>query len=212
VLKGIKRSKNPLRRFIRDKKNDCEDKRVIKLLNDVFFWRDLDELMLLLEPLHEAQIMSESSKGHLNQVKRRWDDIRTHLAAHEHASELLDLFDVRREKQTSAVHYLAWHLDPRNRAAKHRDYGDLAIVFDFFKEHYSPSDYTTLKAEYVKYKGMKNEFSTPSLWEEDTIADFDMFWAIASDFSPLLANLADRLRTTPPNSVPSERAFSALKL
>jgi hypothetical protein len=134
------------------------------------------------------------------------------LAAHEYASELLNLFDIRREKQTFTVHYLAWHLNPRNRAAKHRDYGDLTIIFNFFKEHYFPSDYTTLKAKYVKYKGIKSEFSILSLWEEDTIADFDMFWVIASDFNFLLANLANRLRTTPPNSVFSERAFSALKL
>lgn len=85
------------------------------------------------------------------------------MAAHEQASELLDLFDKRREKQISAVHYLAWHLDPRNQAAIHRDYGDLAIVFEFFKEYYSPADYTNLKAEYVKYKGRKSEFSTPFL-------------------------------------------------
>lgn len=71
MLKGIKRSKDPLKRFVRDKKNDYENKRVIKFFNDVFFWRDLNEFMLLLEFLHEAQIMSESSKGYLNQVKRR---------------------------------------------------------------------------------------------------------------------------------------------
>lgn len=71
MLKGIKRSKNSLKRFVRDKKNDCENKRVIELFNNVFFWRDLDELIFLLEPLYKAQIMSESSKGHFNQVKRR---------------------------------------------------------------------------------------------------------------------------------------------
>lgn len=88
----------------------------------------------------------------------------------------------------------------------------MAIVFNFFKEYYFPSDYTTLKAEYVKYKNMKSEFSILSLWEEDTIADFDMFWAIISDFSLFFVNLTNRLRITSPNSVFFERVFFAFKL
>jgi hypothetical protein len=52
----------------------------------------------------------------------------------------------------------------------------------------------------------------PSLWEKATINDPEMFWAIVSDFSPTLANFAKKLLNISPNSVPSERAFSVLKL
>jgi hypothetical protein len=63
-----------------------------------------------------------------------------------------------------------------------------------------------------KYKGRKSEFLTPSLWKEDTVKNYNMFWAIISNFSPLLTNLVNRLHFTPPNSVFSERAFFSLKL
>jgi len=54
-----------LKRFSRDRKNGCENVRVFSKIKNAFYWQDLKELMVILEPLHEAQIMSESSKGHI---------------------------------------------------------------------------------------------------------------------------------------------------
>jgi hypothetical protein len=76
--------------------------------------------------------MSESSKGNLSHVKRRWDDIREYLAAYENATELLRIFDERREKQIFLTHVAAWHLHPQNARAPYTDMGIVREVFDFF--------------------------------------------------------------------------------
>jgi hypothetical protein len=85
-------------------------------------------------------------------------------------------------------------------------------VFEFFTQYYSESDFTAIKGDYVKYKKQKGEYSIPSLWEKGIVDDWEIFWTVASDFSPVLANFAERFLNTLPNSVPSERAFFVFKL
>jgi Protein of unknown function (DUF 659)/hAT family C-terminal dimerisation region len=211
-LKALKRSKDALKLFARDRKNECEDMKILDTIKDPLFWEDVDNLLDILRPIHEAQIMSESSNGNLSHVKERWDDIREYLLNHEDRTELLRIFDERVVKQTSPCHYLAWHLHPRNAKAKYTDHGTVQGAFEFLGQYYSGNDLIVIRGEYLAYKKQRGEFSTPSLWETDAMENWEIFWAIASDFCPTLAHLAERLLTTPPNSVPSERAFSALKL
>jgi hypothetical protein len=54
--------------------------------------------------------------------------------------------------------------------------------------------------EYLRYKKQRGDFSMPSLWEKATINDPEVFWAIVGDFSPILANFAERLLNTPLNA------------
>jgi hypothetical protein len=71
VLKALKRSKDALKPFARDRKNDCEDTKVLDTIKDPLFWEDLENLKELLKPIHESQIISESSKGDLSDIKER---------------------------------------------------------------------------------------------------------------------------------------------
>jgi hypothetical protein len=113
-MQGIKRSINALKRFAKDRQNNCDNKKLLNILKNIFFWQDFKELIKILKPIHEAQIISESSKGHFRQIKQRWDAIRTHLEGNPQFTEFLRLFDARKTKQISVIHVLAWHLNPKN--------------------------------------------------------------------------------------------------
>jgi hypothetical protein len=68
-LRSLKRSMDALRRWARDLQNECENE---------------------VEILHEAQIMSESSKGNLSHVYSRWNKVKDHLTT-QHALIRTDL-------------------------------------------------------------------------------------------------------------------------
>ncbi len=106
MLKAFKRSKDTLKLFVKDRKNDCEDTKILNIIKDPLFWEDLENLKELLKFIYEFQIISESSKGDLSDIKERWDDIREYLTAHENSTELLRIFDERRTKQTSPAHII----------------------------------------------------------------------------------------------------------
>jgi hypothetical protein len=117
-LRSIKRTKDALKYFHRDKNNDCEDTKVLDTVADPFYWVDLDELLDVLEPLHESQIMSESSKGHLGYVRARWERIRAYLTEMKEVNDLLSAFDKRYKGQVSIVHDVVYYLMPRNAKAR----------------------------------------------------------------------------------------------
>jgi len=50
------------------------------IVMDHNFWIQLSELISLLEPLHEAQKMSEDNHSTLSYVFKRWKDIELHLS------------------------------------------------------------------------------------------------------------------------------------
>jgi hypothetical protein len=70
-LKSLKRSMDALKKFARDNQNECENAEILEALLDILYWNDVDELLDILIPINEAQIMSESSKGNLSQVYER---------------------------------------------------------------------------------------------------------------------------------------------
>ena len=39
---------------------------------DLNFWQRMSHLKLILQPIHEAQIMSEANNAHLGHVVKRW--------------------------------------------------------------------------------------------------------------------------------------------
>ncbi len=97
-MKALKRSKDALKLFVRDRKNDCEDTKVLDIIKDPLFWEDLENLKELLKSIYKSQIISESSKSDFNNIKERWDDIREHLTAYKNSTKLLRIFDERRTK------------------------------------------------------------------------------------------------------------------
>jgi hypothetical protein len=61
-LRSLKNSMDALKRRARDLQNECENEEILQALLDILYWNDVDELLQILEPLHEAQVMSEPSK------------------------------------------------------------------------------------------------------------------------------------------------------
>jgi Protein of unknown function (DUF 659)/hAT family C-terminal dimerisation region len=209
-LFSLKRSREALRQFRRTKDNDCKDQAVLDAITDAGFWEDVDELLDILKPIHNHQIMSESSRGHLGQVRTRWLQIREDLEAHDHYDDLLDAFDKRIVEQLSEIHTTAYFLDPANTEVKFKG-DELDQVFKVFKAH-SSENFNTMRSEFLDFRKKRRNFDATTLWDQDLIKDPEQFWEIAGAKSPTLAEFAERLFSTPPNSVPSERAFSAMNL
>jgi hypothetical protein len=212
-LKSLKRSMDALKRFARDTQNECENAEILEALTDILYWNDVDELLDILLPINEAQIMSESSKGNLSQVYERWGKIRDHLALQEQATSLLNEYDDRVEKQTSDIHLLAFHLNPANVDASYSKDGDIDRIATFMKDHAPTFEaYQAMKLQFVQYKGRRREFASEHLWEKQLVESPLDFWDYAASAGPVLADFAQRLLSTPPNSLPCERSFSCMKL
>jgi hypothetical protein len=209
-LFSLKRSREALRQFRRAKDNDCKDQAVLDAIIDAGFWEDVDELLDILKPIHNHQIMSESSRGHLGQVRTRWLQIRQDLETHEHYDDLLDVFDKRIVEQLSEIHTTAYFLDPANTEVKFKE-NELDQVFKVFKT-YSSENFNTMRSEFLNFRKKRRSFDATTLWDQDLIKDPEQFWEVAGAKSPILAEFAERLFSTPPNSVPSERSFSAMNL
>jgi hypothetical protein len=212
-LSALKRSKDALKAFRKAKENDCKDEKILSTICDPYFWNEVDELLDILKPIHVSQVMSESSKGHIGHVRRRWLEIRKGFEDHDHyADDLLDIYRSRSALQIADIHIAAYHLDPANINSKPEDVKEYHAVFNVFTSHSPPECHATLKSEFFRFKKRKGGFDDPDYWTDDAVKDPVTFWSMASAMSPLLAEFAERLFTTPPNSVPSERAFSAMNL
>ena len=79
-------SKKALRRYSLDpqakfnskhnkKGDDNVHEKVLNILCDHQFWNDLEDVEQILQPIHEAQKMSESDDAHIGHVIKHWDFI-----------------------------------------------------------------------------------------------------------------------------------------
>jgi hypothetical protein len=202
-----------LKKFARDAQNECENAEILEALTDILYWNDVDELLDILIPINEAQIMSESSKGNLSQVYERWGQIRDHLALQEQATSLLNEYEDRVIKQISDIHLIAFHLNPANVDAPYIKEGDIDRIATFIKDHALTFEaYQAIKLQFVQYKGRRREFASEHLWEKQLVESPLDFWDYAASAGPILADFAQRLFSTFPNSLPCERSFSCMKL
>ena len=211
-LRSLKRSMDALKRWARDLQNECENEEILQALLDILYWNDVDELLQILEPLHEAQVMSESSKGNLSHVYSRWEKLEAHLSLQDESTDLLSTYAERFEKQTSEIHLMAFHLNPANQAASYKNPGELNKLMTFLKDHQDPEEHMQTRLQFLHYKSRRQEFAAEELWEEQWVANPMDFWTYAYTAGPELAVFAQRLLSTPPNSLPCERAFSCMKL
>jgi hypothetical protein len=203
-----------LRRWARDLQNKCENEDILIYLGDVLFWNNVDELLEIFKPFHEAQIMSESSKSNLSYVYSRWNKVKNYLTT-QHAlirTDLLSVYEERFEKQISEIHLMAFYLNPVNQAAQFENPGDLNKCTTFLKDYFEYDDYIAARISFLHYKGRRNEYSSETLWEKEYIASFIDFWDCAAIAGPELAVFAQRLLFTSPNSFLCERSFSCMKL
>src|SRR4030095_3554064 len=219
LISSVLRSKAVLRQYAEkvqeeDMKDNALITAAIAIIKDADFWRDLDILRELLEPINEKLKMSESSKGHLGHVLQRWIEILRHLKLKETAiSELVDFnkengtFVKRFKRQVAPIHILAYYLRPGNIktpiTAEHE-----MICFKFIERFISdPEDFQTAWAEFQQFRGQVAPFDrNRPAW--GFIDKPHFFWMNMRTHAPVLGNLAVRIFETPTNSVASEHAFS----
>ena len=210
-LKSLVRSKDALKAFARDVNNECKNMTVLNSVFDILFWAKVDELLDILRPLSKLQVASESSKGHLGHVEARWRQMRLELSKHPQYPQLVQVLDNRSRIQLSDIHLTAFHMDPRNLRVPYNS-GDQEKIIGFLELHVPAEKFKDVRGSYLDFKCLFNNFLNAELWTETAMNDPMEYWRLASAYAPDLATFALRIFNTPPNSVPSERAFSTMKL
>jgi hypothetical protein len=210
-LRSLERSKEALKAFARDVNNECKNMTVLKAILDPLFWAKVDELIDILRPLNELQVASESSKSHLGQVEARWRQMRLELSKHRQCPQLAQVLDNRARIQLSDIHLTAFHLDPRNVRVPYNS-GDQERIIGFLQLHVPAEKFEAVRRSYLDFKCLYDNFLSSELWTETVMNDPIEYWRLASAYAPDLAVFALRVFNTPPNSAPSERAFSTMKL
>ena len=194
-------------------------------IKDANFWENLHKLHQLFEPIHEAQVISESGDAQVAYVLPRWQALRAHLLEFQsisdlpHLDEVLTLFDKRMKKQLQPIHYLAAALDPLEPAkslswaAEQQD-----MIIAAFRNHVGEIDSRAYNEAVFQLRTQFNSFTKQQgfyspqnfeLWHVDSHPS--TFWTYAETRDKLeLPQLAIRLLGVVANSVPSERSFSAM--
>jgi hypothetical protein len=139
-----------LKKFARDNQNECENAEILETLLNILYWNDVDELLNILIPINEAQVMSESSKGNLSQVYERWSKIRDYFITQEQSTSLLNEYDIRVAKQISDIHFITFYLNPANVGADYEQQGNIHKISTFIKDH-APSyeAYMAIRLQFV---------------------------------------------------------------
>lgn len=194
------------------------------------FWLDLEDLMEVIKPLHQNQLMSESGRAHLGYVLSRWKQIYQHLyglsnrPGFKPAPYLLRLFTdrpmatsiqpslwkARFERQITDIHRIAYHLDPANYAEEvsPEDAAAIRRILDQYLDG-NPEEKAEDRNHFLDFKQQTNTFSIANeVWLD--MNNPSSFWSCAKIQTPRLGGLATRIFNTAANSVPSERAFSAM--
>ncbi len=68
LLEHLQHTKAALQAYVNDLTNKCKNMTVCQDINSYSFWALINDFRELLQLLHETQIMSESSREHLNYV------------------------------------------------------------------------------------------------------------------------------------------------
>lgn len=207
-------SKQALKAFAID---DIVQFKGISTISDKTFWSDLEDLIAILEPIHELQKMSESQKGTVASVSQRWLDISTHLNGIAKGpnvfSQVISQFKnsdngkswaERLKKQLSPLHWAAFFLHPRQWDAIMATGVQQEVVS--FLERYSPKDSPVVE-EFFNFRKQRGHFYSQSpVWQHNEKPE--LFWMMMESSSPDLARLTLRPLNTVANSVGSEMSFS----
>ena len=207
---------------IKKKKNE---KKVLPILRDLHFWRDVAIATRILTPIHDIQVLSEAENYPLHRVLDNWMQIKHSLmrSATEHGTESCQLthivhtlWDDRYLKQITELHVVASLLVPEKHGVKsigqtpEHVFGP--IMTRFFQQ-YAPSDQiATCMRDFWAFRAQSYAFfpHPDSVWTYES--NSVIFWDTAAKFSLTLGTLASRLMQVPGNSVPGERAWSIQNL
>ena len=225
LIQSVLNSKDALKRYAHEFGDLPARKRLnqasIDILRDPSFWRSLEPLRELLQPLDEALRMSESGNSHLGHVLPRWMDIAEHLEMrkldHPEALTLFMSVDndkgfaARYKRQVMPIHIAAYYLLPEYRHKPIPENFDSQLQV-FFRQCTSTEDeYETLCYEFESFRAQVAPFE-PGRRCWTLLKNPKLFWHAAMSHTTFIGKLGDRLFSAPCNSVASERAFSIQNL
>lgn len=124
------------------------------------------------------------------------------------------IWDTLYQQQTTAIHTVAFYLDPANVDVLLTP-GAQVEIFAFFKKyiHCNEDMWAEVTEDFFHFREKQGKFNrqNPSdIWAPTLVEHPKLFWQHCRSISPHLAQLAHRIFSTPANSVPSERSFSAM--
>jgi hypothetical protein len=220
MLKSLEDSSYALKVFAEDSRVDFADG--IAIIRQNVFWDKLRELLQLLRPIHEVQRASESNRATLAFVFERWLTIQSHLSTFaqvgEHFGPLVKEFvelgvgtwRQRLERQMSPLHLTAFFLQPKNYDAALLESKEREIL-TLFKSILPDKDYKMAVKQFYAFRERTAEFNlSRPIW--DFTDEPLLFWQMLQTTCPQLSSVARRLLTSIANSVPSERAWSAMNI
>ena len=229
---SLKRSKDALKAYAIDTRSsltfsktpNSQSKTSVKewLLSHAF-WNNIDDMLEVLTPLHEAQKTSEADNAHLGHVSDRWLTMKVVLQELYDRNPLPGLHDVIKpdgiwaelyHQQTTDIHWVAHALDPAHAADQLLPSTQIQVL-TFMRRyiHVDEDQWAGILQHFFDFKskeGLFNRQDPFNIWQPNLIANPRLFWSYCRSKSPFLATFAFRIYSIPANSVPSERAFSAM--
>ena len=235
LLHSLTRSRRALQLYATDINTDrIAVSGIIDIIQDAQFWDDLEHLKTIFEPIHKAQIQSESLQSHLGHVYTRWGAIKAHLRGlanntafplHSQVALIFarrplrngnlvgkSIWDTQYNKQILPIHLAAYYLDPANLGHGLEDYEQNAVL-RFLTDSVVATDEEKrkMRSDFLAFRTRQPPFTRNNpAWEDQS--DVKLFWARCSSVSPHLGKLARKIYSTACNSVACERAFSIMKL
>jgi hypothetical protein len=209
-------------------------------LNNEGFWNPLEDLLALLQPIHEKQKMSESGRASISYVFDRWLGITSHLIdvtkSHNRFAESIRKFrcdtaiqkgrngspdhprqdgksleQLRLDRQLTDLHVAAYFLVPENYN-KHLFPKFRDQIYKAIEKYCGPK-YEDVFDQFLRFRSRDEEFhQAAASIAYKRVNKPKAFWTVMRTECPELASFALRLLKTPANSVAAERAFSAMNI
>jgi hypothetical protein len=164
-----------------------------------------------------AVLAKDTTQDDMGLVYARWLRIIAHFSKQrdvEFRTQLLALAQKRMDKQVINLHALAFLLNPHYLRLYEMTAELQDRALDALREHVADKDYQQVQADFLNFRAQRGHFAaSATAWRgfKDSTPPL-LFWQLSHVNARLLSDLAMRLFETPANSVPSERAFSAMNL
>lgn len=217
---SVFRNREALERYSRqvDFSGDTKMQEVVLLINNSTFWADLRLLKDLLEPVIDAQELSEADRSNVGYVIHGWERIRVAWAqmfksAGFSAADQQDLLAAvtrRTEKQTDGLHWAAYALNPATTVVRGQIPPNKLLLAEEFLQKYTPADqWPEVKSDFYNFRQREGEIYhiVGGIYDlKDKPKDV---WTRLNAYGAAVAPIACRIYGSLANSVPSERSFSA---
>ena len=181
------------------------------------FWNQINDLLMIFKPIHNAQKSSENTKSTVAHVVPRWNEIEAILTGltstiPELASFMAPNggFQACKAIQSTELHKAAFWLDPRFLNHTLQEPEKTSII-KWMLLHLNDADNDSFLRSFWQFRSMRNEFNISNIsWlsKDDPIT----YWTTYLGDHKVLASFAIRLFELICNAVLSERAWSVMNL